>query len=428
MRRSLLVMAEYNEARDENRLEIDLGSRYWLDRVRWLSPAQPPPAYQIRVADGSLNPNGQRVWKIFPERQNEEAYQQVEESFALREVRYIDLRRLPWPAGRRESGFLSELLAFGEGFVSEVLLTSPIIKLVCPRLFTTVTWEGETQIHYRLEFRGFSRGEQPLREEAVDFIAHRFEDRVPRKSRDPDLSSQGSEHVVEGRGLLVPVPGSFASHSGDIVFAVAVLKVPEHHEGVGGEDENQGVVDGGLAFLAARVGPRAFLGTGTAGLAAPPAVLGILEPHGLLGISEGDLDLPSARVLNQDVAFRALVLGAEEGAVTEPSGGISGDDDGQSLGSGYGVPQRVQLLDQEGDFAAIDRERQCSPGRGGPRGELFRGDKSLALESSASSASIGPGLVIERRVHGHGSGERDLVGKAADQGLAGVFGVGDDVE
>ena len=146
-------MSEYNEARDEHRLEIDLGARYWLDRVRWLSPGQPLPAYQMRVADGSLNPNGQRVWSIFAERQNGEAHLHVEESFAMREVRYIDLRRLPWAPGSRESGFIGELLAFGEGFVSEVVLTSPIIQLVRPRLFTTVTWEGQTQVGSRVEVR-----------------------------------------------------------------------------------------------------------------------------------------------------------------------------------------------------------------------------------------------------------------------------------
>lgn len=147
------TLSEYDERRDENRLEIDLGARYWLDRVRLLSPTQPPPAYQIRVSDGSRNPNGLRVWQIFAERLNREAYQQVEEEFPLQEVRYIDLRRLAWPAGRLENGFLSEVLAFGEGYASEVVLTSPLIKLGRPRLFTEVTWEGQTPGESRVEVR-----------------------------------------------------------------------------------------------------------------------------------------------------------------------------------------------------------------------------------------------------------------------------------
>ena len=182
------------------------------------------------------------------------------------------------------------------------------------------------------------------------------------------------------------IPGSVASYSGDVIFAVAMLEVPDHDEGIGSEDEDQGVVDGGLASSSARVRPGTLLGTRTGRFPAPPAVLRILQPHDLLGISEGDLDLPSARELDQDLAFRALVLGAEEGAVTEPTGGISGDHNGEALGPGDRVPESVLRLDQEGDFAAIDRERQLSPRRGVARGEFFWGSESLALESSSPSA------------------------------------------
>jgi len=220
---SYQAMAEYNEVRDENRLEIDLGARYWLDRVRWLSPAHPPPAYQIRVADGSLNPNGQRIWRIFPERQNAEAYQHVEESFSLRKVRYIDLRRPPWPAGRREYGYLSEVLAFGEGFASEVVLTSPLIKLGRSRLFTTVTWEGHTQGHSRVEVRTRT-GDELLRiphyyHPRGSETSRRVWERLPADERPPvvveelpgsDWSPWSESHRQSGERFKSPSPRRYA--------------------------------------------------------------------------------------------------------------------------------------------------------------------------------------------------------------------------
>ena len=60
--RSLL---EYDPIKNENQIEVDLGTRYWLDRVLLLSPGQPPPAYQVRISDGSLDPSGEKGWRAF---------------------------------------------------------------------------------------------------------------------------------------------------------------------------------------------------------------------------------------------------------------------------------------------------------------------------------------------------------------------------
>ncbi len=134
---------EYDAQRDERQIVIDLGAQYWLDRIRLLSPAEPPPAYQLRVSDGSLNADGERVWRLFDERLNRESFLQLEERFGLRRVRYIDLRRLPLPAARSERGQVSEIQAYGEGFAPEVIMSSPLIKLPFPGLFTHVSWVGE---------------------------------------------------------------------------------------------------------------------------------------------------------------------------------------------------------------------------------------------------------------------------------------------
>lgn len=155
-------MREYNPLRDENQLVIDLGAKYWLERLRLLSPAEPPPAYQLRVSDGALNPDGERIWRLFDERLNREGYLQVEESFPGREVRYIDLRRLELSAGSGEKGQLSEVQAYGEGYASEVAMVSPLVRLRRSALFTVLAWEGETPRNTRIEVRTRS-GDELLR-------------------------------------------------------------------------------------------------------------------------------------------------------------------------------------------------------------------------------------------------------------------------
>ncbi len=145
----------YDPVADEHQLKIDLGAQYWLDRIKLLSPANemPPLAYQMRVSDGSLSPNGERIWTSFGERRNLGGYQHLEERFALREVRFIEVRHLEFNPNEQVDGFLSEIQAYGEGYVSEVEMTSPFIALDRPRLFSTVEWEGEEPPGTRVEVR-----------------------------------------------------------------------------------------------------------------------------------------------------------------------------------------------------------------------------------------------------------------------------------
>jgi hypothetical protein len=143
----------YDPLKDENQLEIDLGAKYWLERVRLISPQNPPVAYQIRVADGSLDPSGELVWKAFDERFNPESFVQLEERFTPREVRYIELRRLQLIGASAEKATLSEVQAYGEGYVSDVVMTSPLIKLGSARIFSSVDWQGQMPPGTQLEVR-----------------------------------------------------------------------------------------------------------------------------------------------------------------------------------------------------------------------------------------------------------------------------------
>ena len=162
---SYYPLKPYDQVRRRNQLEVDLGAKYWLDRVRMITPEEPLRAYQVMLSDGSIDPNGERVWNELDERLNRERFLQLEERFPLQEVRHVQLRALALLGTEQESGQLAELLAFGEGFVSEVILTSPLITLPGSRMFTFLSWEGEAPRETRIEIR--TRSGDDLRQELL---------------------------------------------------------------------------------------------------------------------------------------------------------------------------------------------------------------------------------------------------------------------
>lgn len=161
---SSFELRPYDAQRDRNQVDIDLGGKYWLDRVRLLSSFDPPVAYQVRVSDGALDPEGRRIWQNFDERTNPTGFLQLEERFPLQEVRYLEVRRLVLVDETAEYGNLSEVQAYGEGYVSEVTMTSPLIRLGRPRIFSTLAWEGEALPGTHIEVRTRS-GDDLLRTE-----------------------------------------------------------------------------------------------------------------------------------------------------------------------------------------------------------------------------------------------------------------------
>ena len=189
---SSFELRPYDPLRDRNQLDIDLGGKYWLDRIRLLSSFDPPVAYQVRLSDGSLDPEGRRVWQNFDERVNASGLLQMEERFPLQEVRFLQVRRLVLVDESAEHGNLSEVQAYGEGYVSEVILVSPLIRLGRPRIFSTLTWEGESLPGTRIEVRTRS-GDDLLR------TAHYF-DKFGR-----EITQARWENIVDpvNRGPLV---------------------------------------------------------------------------------------------------------------------------------------------------------------------------------------------------------------------------------
>lgn len=191
-------MRAYDPLRDEHQVELDLGAQYFLDRIRLLSPGEPPPAYQLRVSDGSRNPDGERIWRLFDERLNRDAFLQVEEAFPGQAVRYIDLRRLQFGPGDREKGQISEIQAYGEGHVAEVVMVSPIVKLRRTALFGALDWQGETPRNTRIEVRTRSGNE-------LERIAHYF---TPRGSEISKTTWERRTEDRRGPVVIEELPGA----------------------------------------------------------------------------------------------------------------------------------------------------------------------------------------------------------------------------
>jgi len=136
----------YDPFRNREQIEIDLGGKFWLERLRLISTRNPITSYQLRTSDGSLEPTGDKAWYTFEERVNAERFLQVEERFPSRPVRFIELRRLDLLGDRETSGLLSEIQAYGEGYVAEATVTSPLMKLGKRLTVTGLEWEGAAPV------------------------------------------------------------------------------------------------------------------------------------------------------------------------------------------------------------------------------------------------------------------------------------------
>lgn len=221
--RSAYFLRPYDPLRDKNQLTVDLGAKFWVDRIRLLSMEAPPSAYQVRISDGRLDPTGVLIWQAFEERLNRESFLQQEERFPLQQVRFIELRCLELLGSANEKGDLSEIQAYGEGYVAEVALTSPIIRLERPRIFTSVNWKGEAPPEARIEIRTRS-GDQLLQvaeyydvrnravsqEEWESLPEPNRGERIVREIPGPDWSDWSEVYRTSGEHFRSPSPRRYA--------------------------------------------------------------------------------------------------------------------------------------------------------------------------------------------------------------------------
>ena len=167
------VWAETGPANDRGTvLRADLGATFWMDTIRIITSGaevrnvEPVLGYVARLSDGSRASNDSLIWVQISsvERENfipnniTDVY--FEERFEPRLVRFLEFKHYDGGIGNTGGrGGFRELQLFGQGYVSDVLLTSPRIEFEDAqgrrreRNLTRVEWVGDTEPGTSIEIR-----------------------------------------------------------------------------------------------------------------------------------------------------------------------------------------------------------------------------------------------------------------------------------
>lgn len=144
---------------------IDLGTKFWVDSyqlISWLDTANAGPMYGLATwgSDGSKAPDGTFIWTLLSPKwreQNLERLLYMEDRFERQKIRYIQMRNIDITGSRQGAygayGLVSELLIYGEGYVPEVTLTSPLIGLGVARNLSSIEWDVDTPEGTRFEIQ-----------------------------------------------------------------------------------------------------------------------------------------------------------------------------------------------------------------------------------------------------------------------------------
>ena len=151
------------------RILIDLGSFYWLNRIRILFGNFGRPVvlstYRLMISDGSLAPDGTLLWRQLYERRNREPGSGLADSgtrallwnearFSPSKVRFIQFEYYIREIARRGHGRevpIREIQSFGVGYQPEVEIESPLIDLGTSKNLTTIHWEADEPPGTRVE-------------------------------------------------------------------------------------------------------------------------------------------------------------------------------------------------------------------------------------------------------------------------------------
>jgi len=145
--------------RNTGTLIADLGALFWIDAIRIVHTAgyaaggRPAlPAYILRGSDGLRAPDGTLLWATLTGREREHIVGGIlrfEDRIPLRKLRFLLFRNLH-PGG---NVWINEIQLYGEGFVPEVTLASPLIELGGGRSLRTIGWAGDTPPGTEIEIR-----------------------------------------------------------------------------------------------------------------------------------------------------------------------------------------------------------------------------------------------------------------------------------
>ena len=156
--------------RDRNLL-FDLGTWYWVDRTFIVFGNNIFPNYILSLSDGSLAPDGSRVFTSVVARGRDDvtlgreaqaptgslltdtvmqanAFPPIKGRYFKFDYRLINVGRVAWGADIRQ------LLLYGFGFLPQVTLQTPAIELGdAPRILSNISWEAQTPPGTQLQIR-----------------------------------------------------------------------------------------------------------------------------------------------------------------------------------------------------------------------------------------------------------------------------------
>ena len=153
-------------------LTADLGTSFWMDTIRIISTGNDPDrdikaiyGYVARISDGSRASNDSLIWnQVSPVeredfRTNNISDVYFEERFEPRPIRFFEFKHYDGGVGKFERGAFREIQLFGQGYVPEVVLTSPLIEFKDAqgrkqaRNLSRVEWSGDSEPGTRIEIR-----------------------------------------------------------------------------------------------------------------------------------------------------------------------------------------------------------------------------------------------------------------------------------
>ena len=160
-----------------SRMTLDLGAVYWVDLVRIVGNFLSRPGqfrfnfdrYEVLTSDGSLAPNGTRIWHRQFAGKATTANRQfgiANHHFAPIRTRYVRIEWVFWDAACAAAcvgcgivppcqfwGGTRELQIFGEGYPQRVMLPSPLIDLGGDKQVHAIRWRADAPAGTRVEVR-----------------------------------------------------------------------------------------------------------------------------------------------------------------------------------------------------------------------------------------------------------------------------------
>ena len=129
---------------DRGILTLDLGALFWLNYFRMVGWISTVDNMVVRASDGARDANGNLKWTEIHRQQGGNVEQGYAEPF---QTRFLTTQLFSEQAGRA-GGYntgdrIREFQQYGEGYPSEITLTSPIIELPGSVILGRIEWEAE---------------------------------------------------------------------------------------------------------------------------------------------------------------------------------------------------------------------------------------------------------------------------------------------